>query len=175
MSHSSGIVGPSYSLYSIRYLQLIRLLRPPSLVAPLLPNFPSPLPFLFLLSTVIAPVSSQLLFTITDARGVTITSDDAINVITNGKGMSQDTWCQYVYNSSPVPTADVDGSHKYAWNASSEDDGNNDAAASSASSNSNHATSQMDGTATSTYASKVTASDSVDTNATDLNDKSTTM
>ncbi|KAK9900491.1 hypothetical protein P389DRAFT_207977 [Cystobasidium minutum MCA 4210] len=124
---------------------------------------------------IIAPVSSQLLFTITDARGVTITSDDAINVITNGKGMSQDTWCQYVYNSSPVPTADVDGSHKYAWNASSEDDGNNDAAASSASSNSNHATSQMDGTATSTYASKVTASDSVDTNATDLNDKSTTI
>lgn len=90
--------------------------------------------------------------------------------------MSQDTWCQYVYNSAPVPTAYIDGSHKYAWNASSEDDGytagNDDT---SASITSGVAPSDEDATATSSYASKVTASNSVDANATDLNDKSTTM
>lgn len=115
---------------------------------------------------VIAPVDSQLLFTITDARGYTITSEDAIVVKSNELGMARDSWCQYVYNNAPIPTANTNGSHRYSWNSSSGQiqDGDDSSSASITS-----------GTTTSSFASKITATNSIDTNATDLNDKSTTM
>jgi hypothetical protein len=121
--------------------------------------------------SVLAPVNSELLFTITDAQGNVITSEDAIIVKSNNLGMGRDSWCQYVYNNAPIPTADTDGSHRYAWNATSGQDNDGDGAVENGTS-SDGITS---GTATSTFASKITATNSIDTNATDMNDKSTTM
>lgn len=124
--------------------------------------------------SVVAPVNSQLLFTITDAYGEVITSEDAIIVKSNNLGMARDSWCQYVYNNTPIPTAATNGSHRYSWNATSgQDDDDGDGAVENGTSSSDGVTSG--GTATSTFASKVTATNSVDTNATDMNDKSTTM
>jgi len=80
--------------------------------------------------------------------------------------MARDSWCQYVYNNKSIPTAATNGSHRYAWNASSGQIDDDDTTSSLP---------ITSGTATSTFASKVTATNSVDTGATDLNDKSTTM
>lgn len=115
---------------------------------------------------IIAPVNSQLLFTITDAQGSTITSEDSIEVKSNELGMARDSWCHYVYNNAPIPTPATNASHRYSWNASSGQLGiDGDSSSDSITS----------GTATSTFASKVTATHSIDVNATDLNDKSTTI
>lgn len=134
---------------------LAHILLPPYANRPTVPDLP-----------VIAPVNSQLLFTITDAQGSTITSEDTIEVKSNELGMARDSWCHYVYNNAPIPTPATNASHRYSWNASSGRLGNGGDSSSD---------SITSGTATSTFASKVTATHSIDVNATDLNDKSTTM
>lgn len=108
---------------------------------------------------VIAPVTSNLLFTLTDALGTTITSSEAISVRSNGRGMAPDVWCQF----PDVPAPHTNGSNRLAWNASNAGNHDNEPYSLPSSSVSSHTPGYIK-----------TTTQSIDPAATDLNDRSTT-